>query len=188
MMAGTDVLGRLRTFSVSVRLSTFCAISSAPRTKCYERKWDSGLKLEEVKANSSVTSLHMMNQWRCQGALVDRIYCLWMFFSSFTFSSTFAKVWFTLNVQINCRNGVTAACFHSPHFLMKRRKTAEHLSDIAGYVTFSSALNCYYYYFFFLCSTCKDKEIIFREAKVLVNLYCRMIHVSLFLFFTSLEY
>lgn len=28
-------------------------------------------------------SLHMMDQWRCQGALVDKIYCLWMCFSSF---------------------------------------------------------------------------------------------------------
>lgn len=65
-------------------------------------------------------------------------------------------------------------------------------------MTFSSALNkmfsliqfqldsFYYYYFivfFFLHCTCKNKEIIFREAKVSVNLYCRMIHVSLFLFF-----
>lgn len=53
-MAGTDVLGRLRTFSVSVRLSTFCAISSAPRMECYERKRDCGFKLEEVKVNSKV--------------------------------------------------------------------------------------------------------------------------------------
>lgn len=86
---------------------------------------------------------------------------------------------------------------------MKRRKTAEHPSDMAGYVTFSSALNetfsliryqldSFYYSYFILSffiphSTCRDKEIILREAKVLANLYCRMIHVSLFLFFPSLE-
>lgn len=31
----------------------------------------------------SVTHLRMMDQWRCQAALLDKIYCLWMFFPSF---------------------------------------------------------------------------------------------------------
>lgn len=59
----------------------------------------------------SVTALHMMDQWRCQGALVDKITVSECFPLLFTFSSTFAKVRFTFDIQINFRNGVTVACF-----------------------------------------------------------------------------
>lgn len=140
-MAGTGMLGWLCTFFLSVRLSTFCAISSVPRKKCYERKWDCSLKPEEVKANSKVWQA--FTWWISEGVRVLQstkftVFEFSLFFSPFPL---LAKVRFTLSVQIIFGNGVTAACFHSPHFLMKRRKTAEHLLDMAGYVTFSSALN-----------------------------------------------
>lgn len=96
----------------------------------------------------------------------------------------------------------TATRFHSAHFLMKRSKNC---GTSFGYGRLCDFLFCfernilcdtvpawfflllfYFISFFIPHSTCKDKEIIFREANVLANLYCRMIRVSLFLFLAPL--
>lgn len=196
-MAGTDMLRRLRSFFLSVwdfptsAQSTLCQERNAMRenetTVWNWRRWKQIQKCEKLTHDGSA-KVSGCSSWQNVLSLKASL-----FFSPF---SLLAKVWFTSA----SKNGVTAACFHSPRFLMKRRQTAEHLSDIAGYVTCFSALNktndtvpacfllllLFYFIFFFPRSTCKDKEIIFREESVLVNLYCWMIRVNLFLFFPSL--
>lgn len=145
----------------------------------------------------SVTHLRMMDQWRCQAALLDKIYCLWMFFPSF---HPFFYV---------CQSSVRS---QRPNYLREWLPVfTHHISSWKGeklrnilriwqvmwlslllwtkrFLWYGSSLILFVIFFSFFIphSTCKDKEIIFREANVLANLYCRMIRVSLFLFFTSL--
>lgn len=192
MMAGTDVF-----FCQCETFHLLCNLLSAKNEMLREKmrlQFETGGGESKFK---SVTSLHMMDQWRCQGALVDTIYCLWMFFFCFSpFLLPLPKFGSLSPSKLSSWTESRQPVFTHHISAGKGGKPAERLSDIAGYVTFSSALNktfslirfqldsIYYYYFilsfFFLHSTCKDKEIIFREAKVFMNLYCRMIRVSLF--------
>lgn len=79
-MAGTDVLGRPCTFSVSVRISTFCAISSAPRRYVMRKKKREYGFTPNEKANSKVKTAWAVNILK--GAS-RQIHCLWMFSFSF---------------------------------------------------------------------------------------------------------
>lgn len=117
----------------------------------------------------------------------------------FTPSSTFAKVRFALNVQIIFGNGNPFSPTTFPHEKEKNCGTSFGYGRLCDFLfcfernilsdtvpAWFFLLLFYFISFFIPDSTCKGKEIIFREANVLANLYCRMIRVSLFLFFTSL--
>lgn len=69
-----------------------------------------------------------------EGALVEKFTVFECFPLHFPFSSTFAKVQFALDAQINFRNRVKAACF-STHQISswKGGKTAEYLSDVRDF-------------------------------------------------------
>lgn len=169
-MAGTDVLGRLRTFSVSVRLSTFCAKLHCAKN---EMMWEKmRLWFETAGGESkfkSVTSLHMKDQWRCQCALVNQIYCLLKFFSSpFLLplpdlvhfqrpnylqernpKSLFSLTTFPHEKEKNCRTSFRYSKLCDFPFCFEQNN----LSDTVPAWIFLLRL---FYLFFFLHSTCKD--------------------------------
>lgn len=143
-MAGTDVLDRPCTFSVSVRITTFCAIFFAPRRYVIRRKNENAC-LHRTK--KQIQKWKQPEQRRFWAGLVDKLTVFECFPLFLPFFSTFAKVQFALDVQINFRNRVKAG------------GKLQNIFHTAGYVAFHPVLNkafsltvnleSFYYYLFF---------------------------------------